>query len=569
MIFFQVISFGIITFTAALFSFFILTSEKKDKLGRSFAIASLYAALWALPLVLWHMSKNGNTALLFLQVGIAFSLLIPAGFFSFATLFVESVKNADYGRYRKVVYAIGIFFALLLVSDILGFTKLMAPSVSHKWWFEYWPDAGPAYKYALIYFFGSFLSAFYLLFKTMRETKDIALKGQIKFTLIGSIVGMLGGSSNYFLWYNVPVPPLGTILVPIYVISMFYAVARYRLFNIKVVTAQLVTFIIWSFLFIRIFLSGSTTEFATDSILLIMVIIFGLFLIKSVLNEVKRKEELRIVTNELKTLTNHLQDKVDEQTGEIRRSYEVEKKARLELEELGRTKDQFILEAQGSLVAPLGDMESDLNKLDNMSLDEETRVDVSKVHDSVERLEKLVDEFVAIAAPKVGFGNLNISLTNIKDLIHEVCESLSVEIKQRRIKMTLTLLGRDEDNLLKIDGEKIREAFTNLIDNALKYGHDGGEIKIGGEKVNHPIERDKYIYRFTVKDDGIGITEEELGKLFGQYFERGKEAEKIYTAGKGIGLLATKSTIEAHGGRIYAESQGRGKGSKFTVELPV
>jgi len=117
--------------------------------------------------------------------------------------------------------------------------------------------------------------------------------------------------------------------------------------------------------------------------------------------------------------------------------------------------------------------------------------------------------------------------------------------------------------------EKIREAFTNLIDNALKYGHDGGEIKIGGEKVNHPIERDKYIYRFTVKDDGIGITEEELGKLFGQYFERGKEAEKIYTAGKGIGLLATKSTIEAHGGRIYAESQGRGKGSKFTVELPV
>ena len=102
----------------------------------------------------------------------------------------------------------------------------------------------------------------------------------------------------------------------------------------------------------------------------------------------------------------------------------------------------------------------------------------------------------------------------------------------------------------------------------MKYNKEGGEIKIKGEKTRHPIERDKQIYRITIEDTGIGISPEELPKLFTQYFQRGKEAEKIYTTGRGIGLVLTKNIISAHGGRVWAESEGRNKGARFVVELP-
>jgi len=102
----------------------------------------------------------------------------------------------------------------------------------------------------------------------------------------------------------------------------------------------------------------------------------------------------------------------------------------------------------------------------------------------------------------------------------------------------------------------------------VKYNKEGGEIRVKGEKTRHPIERDKQIYKLTIEDTGIGITEEELPKLFTQYFERGKEAEKLYTTGRGIGLAVTKNIISAHNGRIYAESEGRGKGAKFFIEIP-
>src|SRR3989344_4855831 len=271
MVFFQVISSGIVAFTAGLFSFFILTSGKTDKLGRSFSINSLYVAAWAAPLVFWHLAADGGSALFLIQTSIVFSLLIPAGFFSFTIYFVESVTHVDYGKYRKAVYAIGIFFALLLVSDMLGLTSLMLPSVSHKWWFPYWPDAGPMFKYALVYFFGAFNAGFYLLFQLIRRSQDRILKGQLKAVLIGVIIAMLGGSTNYFLWYNVAIPPFGTILATIYVISMFYAIARYQLFNIKVITAQLVTFTIWSFIFFRVLFSDTTQEFVANASLLLLV----------------------------------------------------------------------------------------------------------------------------------------------------------------------------------------------------------------------------------------------------------------------------------------------------------
>jgi len=75
--------------------------------------------------------------------------------------------------------------------------------------------------------------------------------------------------------------------------------------------------------------------------------------------------------------------------------------------------------------------------------------------------------------------------------------------------------------------------------------------------------------RIISRDTGMGISEEELKNLFGRVFERGKEAQKVFTTGRGIGLYIAARIIEAHNGRVWAESEGKGKGSTFFVELPV
>ena len=71
-----------------------------------------------------------------------------------------------------------------------------------------------------------------------------------------------------------------------------------------------------------------------------------------------------------------------------------------------------------------------------------------------------------------------------------------------------------------------------------------------------------------IQDTGIGLTPEEIEKLFRSYFQRGEEAEKIYTTGRGMGLVLSRNIIKAHKGNITVKSEGRGKGSMFIVELP-
>jgi len=99
-----------------------------------------------------------------------------------------------------------------------------------------------------------------------------------------------------------------------------------------------------------------------------------------------------------------------------------------------------------------------------------------------------------------------------------------------------------------------------LIDNALKYSHPKGEIKIS-------IEEDEGELVVKIEDNGIGISKKEQEKVFSKFF-RGQEAMKIDTEGKGLGLFIAKNIIEYHGGEIGFESR-EDKGSLFYFTLPI
>ena len=286
---------------------------------------------------------------------------------------------------------------------------------------------------------------------------------------------------------------------------------------------------------------------------------------EKILNVRKAEEDKRIL---IEQYSKELEVKVAEQTAEVRQAYEIEKKAREDLEKLDKNKDDFILTTQHHLRTPLTIMRGYLQTLlqtPPQPFVDKTKMILQRASDSTDRLISLVNEFLDISQMEVGKSVLNKESVDTETVIKEVASELQPEADTKKISIQI---DAPAGITMSLDRSRIKEAITNLVDNSIKYSHEGGEIKIKGEKTFHPIERTKEIYRLSVSDNGIGLTPEEQGKLFVRYFERGEEARKTNATGRGIGMVVTKDIVEVHGGRIYAESAGRDKGSKFVIELP-
>ena len=113
---------------------------------------------------------------------------------------------------------------------------------------------------------------------------------------------------------------------------------------------------------------------------------------------------------------------------------------------------------------------------------------------------------------------------------------------------------------IKMDEEKIRQVVMNLIDNGIKYTKQGS--------VTIKLEQAEKKVIFSVADSGMGIRPEDMVNLF-KKFSRGTGTSLIHTEGTGLGLFVARMMIEAHKGKIWAESDGEGKGSRFCFELPI
>ena len=432
--------------------------------------------------------------------------------------------------------------------------------------------------WGIVTFAATFLTAFIAFRKYRRASKED--KGPFLSVLVGTVVTFILLMITQYLLLNV----FGIIdfnfygplfLMPL-VIGTGYAIIKHHLFNIKAVATEILVFSMWMFLLLRVFFESSLQDTIVDIVILVGVVVVGIFLIKSVLNEVHQKEKLAELntkldkTNaDLNDLNNNLEQKVAEQTVEIRRAYEVEKKARIELEELDKAKDQFILTTQHHLRTPLtivkGYLQSILTQK-TTKLDPTTTTYVVKAEESTERISSLVNELLDISQMEVGKSILSKTQVKIKTLVDSVLKELEAEIQKRNLSIKV---NTEDGTALNLDEHKIREALVNVIDNAIKYNKPNGSLTITGVRMVHPIEKDRQIYKIVIEDTGIGLTSEELSKLFNQYFQRGKEAEKLYATGRGIGMAVTKNIIQAHEGKIYAESEGRDRGSRFTIELPI
>ena len=153
----------------------------------------------------------------------------------------------------------------------------------------------------------------------------------------------------------------------------------------------------------------------------------------------------------------------------------------------------------------------------------------------------------------------DLKVFNMNDLVRSVIEELKQNTEKKGLK-----LGFEYDNTkiysVKADREKIKQDLMNIVDNSAKYTPKG-EVSVSLTKT----VPGKIL--FAVKDTGIGISKDTIPKLFAKFI-RAKNANETNIRGTGLGLFIAKEIVTAHGGRIWVESEGEGKGSQFYVELP-
>ncbi|MBI1838896.1 MAG: HAMP domain-containing histidine kinase [Candidatus Colwellbacteria bacterium] len=356
-----------------------------------------------------------------------------------------------------------------------------------------------------------------------------------------------------------------------FVFACAYIIFRHQFVETtRLAATQLFVTGFWLVLLVQVFLAGSFNRMLISTFVLAGSIGFGYLIIRGVFQELEQRKQVEYLNVQLNDFNKNIRKKVDEQTYEVQRAYEVEKKSRLELEELSKTKDQFVLATQHHLRTPLTIIKNYADLLPKAVKENSPHLDefVAKIGRSSAEMIDLVNELLEVSQIQAGVVSLDIKPVDIKLVFENILAEEDEKIEKKHLSVAM------EGNpaswpTVDVDEGKIRRALGVIIRNAVVYSSDGGSVSIKGEEISHPIERDKKILRLTIKDNGLGLTKDELNKLFAQIFERGEEARKINPLGKGIGLVLAKAILSVHKGRLWAESDGRGKGSAFFVELEV
>jgi len=267
---------------------------------------------------------------------------------------------------------------------------------------------------------------------------------------------------------------------------------------------------------------------------------------------------------QLKQLNNSLEQTVSDQVLEIRKTCDSEKKAKRELEKLNEAKDQFIMITQHHLRSPVTSIKCQLEALlsgESGRISRQVAIKLKYMDSSVNRLGKIVDDFLSITTLKAGAGILNITRSSLLPIIVDILNELKVDIENKNIAVNYSL-DRSDWPEIHIDEFKIRDALLIVLENAVRYNKESGKIYL-------QTISDGNTFELSIFDTGIGISSEDLEKISGHHFHRSEEARKFNPVGMGIGLSVARAMIQAHHGILAIESKGGDSGTTVYMKFPL
>lgn len=380
-----------------------------------------------------------------------------------------------------------------------------------------------------------------------------------------------------------------------------YAIVKNELFDIRMILTETSVILVIFALIVQLILSQTTTDYVVNFIILILVVYGGYLIIKSVQNEIRQKEELQVLSKQLEQANAHLKD-------------------------LDAMKTEFVSLASHELLTPVSAIEGYLS----MILDEHlAKVDdpkaaqyLDRIYRSSRRLARLIADMLNISRIEEGRLLVEKKDVNLNELVSQTIDELKFKAEERKQKIVFEMsneaqnpndkkdianklrdaspVAQHDNYMTYADPDKIKEVIVNIIGNSIKYSKNPGTISISIEKAStekvkeiwgkiedqvkdQPLDDQESIkasvdehYRqfvgdeqllIIVKDQGIGIPKDELTKLFKKFHRIGDYSTEE-SQGTGLGLYISRSLVELHHGRIWADSDGPGKGSTFTFSLP-
>lgn len=240
--------------------------------------------------------------------------------------------------------------------------------------------------------------------------------------------------------------------------------------------------------------------------------------------------------------------------------------ANVKLKEIDKLKDEFVSLASHELRTPMTVIKSYLwmmlDKNNASALSEKQRMYVDRAYTSTQRLINLVNDMLNVSRIESGRFTLAMKPIDLGELINTVYTEMLPKAQEQKINLQF---AKPLQPLFQVsaDPERVEQVLINLIGNSLKFTSEKGTIRI--EVNSNPTEKTETV---SIIDNGKGISAEDMTKLFQKFsMVGGNYLVKQNAQGTGLGLYLSKAMIELMGGKIWVESEGEGKGSKFSFTL--
>ncbi len=525
---------GLTVAATVVLGFSVYFSNKKSITNKVFFAFVIVTALWGSINYAFYNIPDVDIAFWFLKMVLFFAAWQAFTLFTFFYVFPSPEIN--FPHWYKF-----ILFPLVLLTSALTLTHLVLKEVSAVADSRITEAAnGPLMPlFGVLASFLVFTGIFILLKKMRRVDKQerksfglILLGVLITFTLIiifNLILPTLADDTRFV--------PFGALFVFPFITFTSYAILRYRLFNIRIAGVVVLVFLLSIVTFFEVILARELALIIYRSSILVLILAFGVLLIRGVMREVEQREKLADLNKKLQA------------------AYE-------EVDRLSKAKSEFISIASHQLRTPLSAIKGYISMISEGTygkLPERAKRPLENVYLSNERLMNLVNNLLDISRIEAGRMEFEPQETQVEEIVDSVVQELKITAEQKKLYLqwekTKIPLPK-----LSLDRDKMRQVFLNLIDNAIKYTQQGGitiELKIINSKL-----------QTIIRDTGEGMAKDDLTKIFGS-FSRGTTGTQLSAEGAGLGLYIARKFVEMHKGRVWAESEGKSKGSTFYVELPI
>ena len=542
----QILLFVIISI-AVFLSLWIYLQDRKAKTNKIFLLSSFFLLIWIL--FGYLITVPGQTeASVIIRTKIAYIGVYGwlVGVYFFLKYFPRKI-NEENTFLDIFVIATGI-----ILSVVTMFTDLLVEGAQLQ---ELYPHprlgSGAPFIYAVIFLF------FILLFRSIYKkyfSLSSSEKKRIQYLLLGLVIFLV-----FNLVFNVFLSPIYGMVPWAYIANyaaLFflaftaYAIVKEELFGIKVVLTTLMVVLIAILLGVDLLVFTKEPWIQGAKVVILLIFLsFGYVLVKSVIREIKRKEELERLSDEL-----------------VEANIEL-KEANKKLKRLDKAKSEFISIASHQLRTPLTAIKGYLSMIIEDGYGEvsdEAKEKMEEILGSSERLINLVNDLLNLSRIESGKIKMNFKKVDIVEFINETIKELKIVAENKGLYLNLDKRF-DEDLKVEIDEARIRQVVLNIIDNAVKYTSEGGiTVRLKKQKVK--TGKDSLIIE--IEDTGEGMTGKDIENIF-ESFSRGSAGDLMHAEGAGLGLYIARKFVDMHNGSIWIESEGKGEGTCFFIELPL